>query len=117
MRRNARMSIILRCMQGEQHCYVATDGASQGFMSLEDDGHLDMAYVAPALRGTGLSTQLYAAVLGLAHAKRLEHLYTEASRLARPFFERQGWKADAEERVERNGVFIPRFRMSLSLKD
>ena len=102
---------------GAQRCFVADDGAIQGFMSLTDEGYLDMAYVHPTQRGTGLAGQLYAAVLNQAHNLRLRRLTTHASLLARPFFARHGWEVDAPEEIERNGVLIPRFRMFLSLSD
>ena len=102
---------------GAQRCFVADDGAIQGFMSLTDEGYLDMAYVDPAQRGTRLAGQLHAAVLNQAHNLRLRRLTTHASLLARPFFARHGWEVEAPEEIERNGVVIPRFRMFLSLSE
>ena len=104
-----------RAKRSGHYCYVADDGAVQGFMSLTDEGYLDMAYVAPEMRGTGLAGQLHAAVLNKAHSLRIRRLTTHASRYAQPFFGRQGWEIIAPEEVDRNGVLIHRFAMEKSL--
>ena len=89
------------------------EGAPCGFMSLAADGLLDLAFVAPAWRGRGVADALLAAVLVEARARPLPGLHTEASRMARPFFLRHGWTLDAAQEVERGGVRIENFRMSL----
>lgn len=93
---------------------VAEEGGIPcGFMSLAADGLLDLAFVAPAWRGRGLADALLAAVLDEARARPMPGLHTEASRMARPFFLRHGWTLDAAQEVERNGVLIENFRMSV----
>ncbi|MCH2075550.1 MAG: GNAT family N-acetyltransferase [Rhodobacteraceae bacterium] len=104
-----------RAKLSAQHCFVADDGAVQGFMSLTDAGYLDMAYVAPELRGAGVAAQLYAVILNKAHALCLAELTTHASRYAQPFFGREGWDIVVPEEVERNGVLIHRFAMKKTL--
>lgn len=89
------------------------DGAPCGFMSLREDGLLDLAFVAPGWRGRGVADALLAAVLAEARSRALPGLHTEASRMARPFFLRHGWTLDAAQEVERGGVRIENFRMSL----
>ncbi|MEM1372884.1 MAG: GNAT family N-acetyltransferase [Pseudomonadota bacterium] len=100
-----------------QTCFVAQDAEITGFMSLTRTGYLDLAYVAPARRGTGLADQLYAAILNAARVARHATLSTHASLYAQPFFSRQGWRVLAPEKVERDGVLIPRFRMALSFPE
>ena len=93
---------------------VAEDaGVPCGFMSLAADGLLDLAFVAPDWRGRGLADALLAAVLDEARARPMPGLHTEASRMARPFFLRHGWTLDAAQEVERGGVMIENFRMSV----
>ena len=87
------------------------DGAIEGFMSLRQDGYLDMAYVAPERMGTGLAGELYKKIKASARKLSLNILTTEASHLARPFFARRGWELMAEQQVERRGVLIPNFKM------
>ncbi|MEO0484594.1 MAG: GNAT family N-acetyltransferase [Pseudomonadota bacterium] len=100
------------------HCFVADNGAVQGFMSLDEAkgyGYVDMAYVAPEFRGTGLAAQLYAAILNVAHGLAMTRLQTHASFLARPFFQRQGWEVKAFEEVERGGEMLGRYEMFVEL--
>lgn len=94
------------------------DGAGrlEGFMAMEKNGHLDRAFVRPCWMGRGLAQTLYDLLLEWARGAGLTQLTTEASHLARPFFEKNGWRVDAPETITRGGVEIERFRMSLSLK-
>lgn len=98
--------------------YVAeAEGELIGFMSLETDGHLDMAYVLPEWMGKGVATALHAALLHEAQGLALPQLRTEASHLARRFFERQGWQIVKAEIVERHGQRLERFRMVIDVQD
>ncbi|MEL7214178.1 MAG: GNAT family N-acetyltransferase [Pseudomonadota bacterium] len=97
-------------------CFVAErDGVIAGFMTLEEDGHLGLAYVAPEEMGKGTAAALYAALLNQAVVKHLKSLTTEASHLARPFFEKFGWQVVTPQQVERHGVLIPNFKMRCDL--
>lgn len=99
-----------------QACWVADeDGDVVGFMSLESDGHLDMAFVAPEYRRTDVAGALYNSVIKDAHNLELPRLFTEASHLARPFFEKRGWHITKPETITRSGVDIERFQMAKNL--
>ncbi|MEM1077138.1 MAG: GNAT family N-acetyltransferase [Pseudomonadota bacterium] len=87
-----------------------------GFMSLEPQGRIDLAYVAPQVAGSGVAWHLYQALEAEAQRRGLRALRTEASLSARPFFERQGWQVDAAQEVERDGVSLRNFRMSKHLE-
>lgn len=93
--------------------FVATDehGAA-GFFSVRGDGYLDLAFVRPDCRGTGVADALHAAVLSWAKGQGLGQLHVEASRMARPFFLRMGWQMVAAQHVERLGQQIENFRMT-----
>ena len=86
-----------------------------GFMSLEPQGRIDLAYVAPRVVGSGVAWRLYQALEAEARRRGLMGLRTEASLSARPFFERQGWQVEAEQEVERDGISLRNFRMSKQL--
>ena len=58
---------------------------------LEADGHLDMLYCHPAHTGRGLGLRLLTEAEEAARKLGVERLYTEASELARPVFERAGY--------------------------
>lgn len=97
-------------------CFVAErDGSVAGFMTLEEDGYVGLAYVAPEEMGRGTAAALYAALLNTATCKGLKSLTTEASHLARPFFEKFGWQVVTPQQVERHGVLIPNFKMRCDL--
>ena len=87
-----------------------------GFMTLTvDTGHLDFAYVLPALHGTGVATALYTALEAHARNAGLHRLETEASHLAERFFLRQGWCLRARQMVMRGGIPLPNARMDKDL--
>ncbi len=94
---------------------VAEDIAPIGFMSLHPAGLLDLAYVAPDWRGKGVAEALHAGILAQARALNLSTLTTEASLMARAFFLRMGWQMVAAQQVQRNGVSLENFRMTLAL--
>lgn len=99
-----------------QVCKLAIQqGAVVGFMSLEPQGRIDLAYVAPHVVGSGVAWRLYQALEAEARRRGLMGLRTEASLSARPFFERQGWQVEAEQEVERDGISLRNFRMSKQL--
>jgi putative acetyltransferase len=100
-----------------QTVFVAeVNGAIAGFMAMKGDGCIDLAYVAPEAMGRGIGKELYDAVLADAVRKDLSRLYAEASHIARPFFERQGWSVVAPQTVQRGGVSIPNFMMEKRLR-
>lgn len=99
-----------------QACWVAeTEGDIVGFMSLESDGHLDMAYVAPRFRQTKVADDLYVKILQDARHLELPRLFTEASHLARSFFQKRGWAVTKPETIIRRGIAIDRFQMAIDL--
>lgn len=76
---------------------------------LEPDGHLDRLYNHPDHTGQGLADRLLAKAEERARADGLARLYTEASELARPVFERAGYalthRRDFE--IEYDGKAVP----------
>ena len=75
--------------------FVSEDwGRITGFMMLERDGYLNMAFVMPEVMGTGTADRLYAEILAAARALDLPRLTVFASRHARRFFARHGWRPD-----------------------
>jgi putative acetyltransferase len=86
-----------------------------GFFSLEVDGHLDMAYVAPEYQRQGVARALHDRLLKDAAQLELPRLFTEASHLARPFFETRGWHVTQPQTITRAGVAIERFQMAIDL--
>jgi len=99
-----------------QEVFVAEDNAGLiGFMSLNNDGCIDLAFVKPDSMGMGVAKKLYSEIESHAYASGLLKLYTEASLLARPFFEREGWGLVKEQSTTINDVELTNFRMEKTL--
>ena len=99
-----------------QSVFVAErDDRIVGFMTLTTDGVIDFAFVAPDVIGQGVAKALYDAVLSEAVGRGLDRLRADASHLARPFFERQGWGVVRRQSVERDGVALTNFVMEKAL--
>lgn len=99
-----------------QTTYVAiSDNQLIGYMTLADDGYIDLAFVRPDRIGTGVAKALYDAVEAKARELAAVRLYSEASFLAKRFFERQGWSVLKPQTIERHGVKLTNFVMEKQL--
>ncbi|MFK7864504.1 MAG: GNAT family N-acetyltransferase [Pseudohongiellaceae bacterium] len=97
--------------------YVAEDAKGvAGFMTVDEDGHIDLAYVRPDSMGKGVAYTLYQAIEKTAKDRNLSRLYTEASDFAKPFFERQAWELVETQEVQRHGILLRNHRMEKHLK-
>ena len=90
---------------------VEQDGQPVGFMTLADDGCIDLAFLLPEYRGRGLFRQLLDQIEDEAHEKGIDQLWTNASLMAEGPFKAAGFVTDRAEHVERNGAVLKRFRM------
>lgn len=88
-----------------------------GFISLREDGYLDMFFVSSRARGDGTAIQLYDKLLEQARDSELGRLSTHASHYLRPFLEKRGWQVMAKEVVTRLNVEMERFVMELPQTD
>lgn len=70
---------------------VDGDDTPVAYTLFETDGHLDMLYCHPDHAGRGLAMTLLAETEKRAIAAGIDRLFTEASELARPVFERAGY--------------------------
>jgi len=86
-----------------------------GFISLRPDGYLDLAFVRPDLMGKGVAKRLYLRIEQDALARGLTALSTDASELARSFFEGQNWQVVAKQHPVRSGIRLTNYRMTKTL--
>ena len=93
------------------------DDAPVGFMTLDDKGYLDLAFVVPEAMGEGVSDAIYAVLEGRARARGIATLSTQASLLAEPFFARFGWQVTRRQEVEIRGVVLKNAWMEKSLQE
>ena len=94
---------------------VEQAGALLGFAELEADGHLDMLYCRQDAVHRGVGAKLYAALERRARARHLRRIFTESSRTARPFFERQGFRLIEPRAAWCQGEALANFAMEKSL--
>lgn len=83
---------------------------------LQPDGHLDHLYAHPNHTRRGLADKLLDAAEGQARRTGADRLYTEASDLARPAFERAGYRVSHRREFEIDGVPIHNWAMDKPLK-
>jgi putative acetyltransferase len=75
------------------------DGAIAGFASLKGADEVDMLFVEPEFARRGVGRTLVDALTRLAQARGAKRLTTEASDVAKPLFERQGFAAQKRNLV------------------
>ncbi len=85
------------------------------FIDLEPDGHIDRLFCAPEAAGRGVASRLYQALETAARAQGIERLFTEASELARRFFEQKGFTVLQRQDKILRGVPIHNYRMAKTL--
>jgi putative acetyltransferase len=86
---------------------VATlEGSAVGFASLEEDDHVAMLYVHPAVARRGVGTMLVDALEKLSAARGTTRLTADASETARPFFEHRGYVGQRRNTVSCGGEWL-----------
>jgi putative acetyltransferase len=87
---------------------VDSDDVAVAYALLEPDGHLDRLYNHPDHTRRGLASQLLEQAETHARAKGITRLYTEASELARPAFERAGFSVQHRRdfEIENDGTAV-----------
>lgn len=87
---------------------VDSDDVAVAYALLEPDGHLDRLYNHPDHTRRGLASQLLAQAERHARAAGLTRLFTEASELARPAFERAGYAVQHRRdfEIEHDGTAV-----------
>lgn len=86
-----------------------------GFIAYEPNGHVDLLYVAPAFARRGIATMLYEGVEARLNDAGVSTLQVEASLVARPFFEAQGFRVREEQNASVRGSTLRRFAMAKQL--
>ncbi|MDJ0641362.1 MAG: GNAT family N-acetyltransferase [Erythrobacter sp.] len=97
--------------------FVAADARdlAVAYSLLEPDGHLDMLYCHPDHTRKGLADELLHTAERHARSLGIHRLYTEASELARPAFERAEYRMQHRRDFEIDGVAIYNYAMEKRL--
>ncbi|QKG71505.1 GNAT family N-acetyltransferase [Erythrobacter mangrovi] len=94
---------------------VDADDRPVAYALLEQDGHLDHLYNHPGHTRQGLAARLLGEAEALARSWGVTRLYSEASDLARPAFERAGYVMMHKREFEIDGVQIHNWAMEKPL--
>lgn len=86
-----------------------------GFIELEPNGHIDCTYVSPYFQKIGVASTLLEYVIKLAKNSGIDHLYVEASIIAKPLFEKFGFVIENENKVIRKKVLLVNYSMRLKI--
>lgn len=87
-----------------------------GFIELEANGHIDCFYTNPSVHRKGIGQMLFQQAVNEARGFGLKTLYVEASHIAKPFFEKNGFTTERENTVSINGVSLTNFIMHFNLE-
>ena len=87
------------------------NGEIVGFADMDHNGYLDRLYVHKDHQRRGIATALVKELELLAQKAGVSRFETYASITAKPFFEKQGYKAVAENKVIRNGIELVNYKM------
>ncbi|QYF75526.1 GNAT family N-acetyltransferase [Cryobacterium sp. PAMC25264] len=95
---------------------VATvDGEVAGFSDVDDQGYIDMMFVASRFGRRGVAGALLREVERRAGELTVPALWTNASITARPFFERHGFVVVSEQHPVIRGTLLRNYRMRKEL--
>jgi len=82
-----------------------------GFMTVDKTGYIDLAFVRPDRIGTGVASEIYKRIEMASKESGQTRLFSNASELAKPFFEKHGWTVCRTQQVERHGAKMTNYRM------
>jgi putative acetyltransferase len=91
------------------------DGAIVGFASLKGADEVDMLFVDPEFARQGVGRTLVDALTRLAQARGAKRLTTEASDVAKPLFERQGFTPQKRNLVRVGDQWLANTTMTKTL--
>jgi putative acetyltransferase len=91
------------------------DGRTAGFASLKGGEEIDMLFVDPEFARQGVGRALIDALTRLAGARGAKRLTAEASDVARPLFERQGFTAEKRNLVRKGDQWLANTSMTKPL--
>lgn len=102
----------------EQHYIVAENnqGKMVGFASINDRGYMHTLFVHKDFQHQGIATLLYQTIEKYAKGKGVEKITSEVSITARPFFEKQGFVVDEEQKRKANKLYLTNYKMSKKIK-
>lgn len=98
-------------LAGLQTLVGIEENAVTGFISFESSGHVEFLYVSPSYARQGVASSLYACAENALVGSAVSELFTEASLVARPFFESVGFVVTGEQNEPFGGAVFSRYTM------
>jgi putative acetyltransferase len=102
-------------LEGALTLVAVIDGAVAGFASLKGADEIDMLFVDPEFARQGAGLALVDALTRLARSRGVKRLTVEASDVARPLFERQGFIAQKRNLVRKGEEWLANTTMTKTL--
>lgn len=102
----------------EEQDYVVAEnenGVIVGFASVNYAGYIHTLFVHKDFQHQGIATSLYHYIELYAKEKGAKQLTSEVSITAKPFFEKQGFQVDEEQRRRANKLYLTNYKMSKQL--
>lgn len=103
----------------EQHYVVAENekGVIVGFASVNDVGYMHTLFVHKDFQHQGIATSLYKYIEAYVKEKGAKKVTSEVSITAKPFFEKQGFQVDEEQKRKANQLCLINYKMSKELSE
>ncbi len=89
-----------------------TDEKIVGFADMDKTGYLDKLYIHKDFQGKGIAGALLNELERRAQTSGVVRFETYASITAKPFFEKQGYAVETENKVIRNGIALVNYKMT-----
>jgi putative acetyltransferase len=102
-------------LSGALTLLAVIDQQIAGFASLKGGEEIDMLFVDPQFAHQGVGRTLVDALTRLAEARGAKRLTTEASDVAKPLFERQGFVAQKRNLVRKDDQWLANTTMTKTL--
>lgn len=98
----------------EQHYVIAEDynNVIVGFGSVNDVGYMHTLFVHKDYQHQGIASLLFKHLEKYARSKGAKRLTSEVSITAKPFFEKQGFQVDEEQKRKANKLYLTNYKMS-----
>ena len=87
------------------------EGVIVGFGSVNDDGYMHTLFVHKDFQHQGIATSLYKYLEAYARERGAKRLTSEVSITAKPFFEKQGFQVDEEQKRKANQMRLTNYKM------
>lgn len=103
---------------GQATTFVAENyGEIAGFMTIDNTGYIDLAFVRSDLTGQGIGSALFERVCDHAVRQGMSLLHTQASEMAKPFFAKHGFNLVKSQTINRENVALINHVMDKRLGD